>query len=365
MKALFFLLAALPGLLPTTDDLPDSVCVDGQAMHVQGIALDREAGRMYFSFTSRFVKTDLEGNILGSIDRIQGHLGALAFHPEDRKVYASLECKDDEIGAGIARTLQVEKVSRSGSTFYVAVIDVDRLDRIGMDPEGDDIFRTACIHEACDDYQASVRCGGDVLEHRFGCSGIDGVALAPAPGKKGGPLRLWVAYGIYSDIRRTDNDHQVLLCYDVEAVKAHARPVTFGTLHRDGPAKPAAKYFVYTGNTSYGVQNLAYDPATDALYMAVYRGKKGWFPNYDLFAVPLAQKPSKGRLQGVPYVDAAWQLRPVGTGWYFRWGSTGLCPVGDGRWYISENGRDPVTRTHSCKARRYRWTGNFSQPFVL
>ena len=62
-------------------DLPREVYVGQQAQHVQGIAYDEEKNCMYMSFTSRFVKVDMQGNILGSIDRIQGHLGAMTFDP--------------------------------------------------------------------------------------------------------------------------------------------------------------------------------------------------------------------------------------------------------------------------------------------
>ena len=71
-------------------DLPDTVYVGVKDGHVQGIALDRAKGCMYFSFTSSFIKTDLQGNILGTINRIQGHLGAMTLGPDGR-VYASLE----------------------------------------------------------------------------------------------------------------------------------------------------------------------------------------------------------------------------------------------------------------------------------
>ena len=64
----------------------ESVFVDGQQQHVQGIAYDEEKDCMYMSFTSRFVKVDMQGNILASIDRIQGHLGAMTFNPQNRKV---------------------------------------------------------------------------------------------------------------------------------------------------------------------------------------------------------------------------------------------------------------------------------------
>ena len=36
------------------------VYVEGGRHHVQGIAYDREAGRMYFSFTTSFVVTDMD-----------------------------------------------------------------------------------------------------------------------------------------------------------------------------------------------------------------------------------------------------------------------------------------------------------------
>ena len=122
--------------------LPSAVRAEGANHHVQGIAIDREAGRMYFSFTTSFVKTDLQGRVLGSIDKIQGHLGAITFNPQDRKVYASLECKDDVIGRGLS------DFAAGQSMFYIAIIDVDALDRVGVHSEGTDIFKVVCIREA-------------------------------------------------------------------------------------------------------------------------------------------------------------------------------------------------------------------------
>lgn len=353
--------------------LPDSVFVGGQMMHVQGLALDKEKECMYFSFTSRFIKTDLQGKILASIDRIQGHLGAMTFNPEDRKVYASLECKDDEIGSEISRKLAVEAVRKGESVFYLAIIDVDKLNEIGVNPESNDVLKTVCIKEACKDYADTVIVDGKALPHRFGCSGIDGVAIAPKPGKRRGKKYVYVGYGVYSDLTRDDNNHQVLLRYDLGCLSRHARAVEFGTLHKEGPSSPADKYFIYTGNTNYGVQNMAYDGHTGSLFMAVYKGKKKEFPNYNLFTADLSLKPVSAKLSGVPYVGKQKILRlkeegakDEGTGirgWRFKWGSTGICPVGDGLWYISENAKNPVTKEQECTARLYRWTGKESRPF--
>lgn len=362
-------------------DLPREVYVGQQAQHVQGIAYDEEKNCMYMSFTSRFVKVDMQGNILGSIDRIQGHLGAMTFDPVGRKVYASLECKDDQIGQGIARKLGVDVVTES--VFYIAIIDVDKLTTLGADPETGDVLKTVCVKEACADYAAKVNVADTTLDHRFACSGIDGVTIAPAIGAKNKSLSsarklyLYVAYGVYGDVNRNDNDHQVILQYDLKSLSRNARNVVFGTVHTDGPAKPLNKYFIYTGNTNWGVQNLAYDENTGDFFMAVYKGKKPQYPNYDLYAFSIDQKPSKAALEGVPYwkkkerqlkLDDSMGQCDEATGihgWRFKWGSTGLFPMGNGYWYISENKKDKETGTHSCTARLYRWTGDAKSPFAI
>ena len=69
--------------------------------HIQGIAVDLEKGFIYYSFTTLFVKSDLEGNIKGTVKGLTGHLGCISFNNEDGKVYGSLEYKHDSIGSGI------------------------------------------------------------------------------------------------------------------------------------------------------------------------------------------------------------------------------------------------------------------------
>ncbi len=371
--------AQLPTDLPMVLDLSSGVNT-----HVQGIAVNREKGEMYYSFTTRFIRTDLRGRVLGTIDRIQGHLGAMTFNPSDGCVYASLECKNDEIGASIAKKLGVPMWE--GSYFYVAIIDVAKVDQIGMNPENDPVFRTVCIKPAIDDNEASVQLPDGVREHRFGCSGIDGVTIGPAPAgiyRTGAlvsrvldsPDYLYVAYGIYGDADRTDNDYQVLLCYPLEEVKGFAQTVSFGTMHTSGPKQPWRKYFVRTGNTTYGVQNLAYDPFTGYLLMAVYRGKKPQYPNYSLYAVDLAKPSFRARLEGVPYRSckqlqlslAADGLQHEASGirgWNVRWGSTGLFPLGGGYYLFSESYKGLETGIEGCRTHLMRWTGDPAHPFA-
>ena len=154
----------------------------------------------------------------------------------------------------------------------IACVRGDRIDRIGMNAEKDDVMKTVYIKEAVDDYYAKVSNNGQELEHRFGCSGIDGVTFAPAFGQsRDGKKYLYVAYGIYGDTLRTDNDYQVILAYDTRDWKRYEQPLTQENLHKSGPEKPLHKYFLYTGNTSWGIQNLAYDKASGNMHAAVYK----------------------------------------------------------------------------------------------
>lgn len=247
------LLAACPsgnpnGKMPVdVSKLPRQIYSGEQGpFHVQGIAVDLDRGYMYFSFTTTLLKTDMQGNLLGSVEGMTGHLGCMTLNPDDGRLYASIEYKHDAIGKGILNKLEgVRNDEQTG--FYVAVFDVDRIDRIGMNAEKDDVMKTVYIKEAVDDYYAKVSNNGQELEHRFGCSGIDGVTFAPAFGQsRDGKKYLYVAYGIYGDTLRTDNDYQVILAYDTRDWKQYEQPLTQENLHKSGPEKPLHKYFLYT-----------------------------------------------------------------------------------------------------------------------
>lgn len=357
-KSLLLLLAIVAGLscFAQSASRIKEVFVEGGGHHVQGIVCDEDAGRMYFSFTTSFVVTDMTGKVLASVDRIQGHLGAMTFDRKSRKVYASLECKDDVIGQGLS------DFAKGKSMFYIAVIDVDKVKYVGMDSEDNEAFKIVCVKDATKDYRAKMK-GPDKteFEHRYGCSGIDGVSIAPKIGKKRGKNYLYVAYGIYKDDDRQDNDCQVLLRYKMKKLDRFAGKVKFGEFYDRGPAKPLDKYFIYTGNTNWGVQNMAYDPSLKKMFLFVYKGSKPAFPNYDTFIFDIATKPVKKLVDGVWYDKSKHPMigspeKPVG-GVRFKYGSTGVSPLGDGLFYISENGRNPETGLQNCRARLYKWDG--------
>ena len=361
---------------PDLRNLPREIRSGEQGpFHVQGIAVDLERGYIYFSFTTKLLKMDFEGNLIGSVDGMTGHLGCLTMNPADGRVYGSLEYKDDAIGKGIRRTLDAGQVApedeKDRTGFYVAIFDVDRITRPDMDAEKDRVMTTVYIKEAVDDYFAMAENGGRTVEHRFGCSGIDGVTFAPRFGAKEGGDYLYVAYGVYGDTLRTDNDYQVLLAYDTKGWKRFEQPLSQGSLHKSGPAAPDHKYFVRTGNTSWGIQNLAYDPASGNCYAAVYKGKKSQYPNYSLFVIDGGKPARRELLQGfdTPTEGEVLSLVPAGKsaggiyGWDFKWGTTGLCPLGGGYFYFSQNARSKETKQQSSTVRLYRWTGDADAPF--
>lgn len=359
LMACALLAVAPPAISATLADLPlkqnGGTWASG---HVQGIAVDVKGGYVYYSFTNLLAKYDLKGNLVGTLVGWTGHLGDLDFNPADGKVYGSLEYKKDK-------------------AFYIAVIDVARLDRVGVEAGASEIFRTVYLPEVAKDYAADMdgdgQFDGDVgktADHRYGCSGIDGVSFGPAFGKTDGPRYLTVAYGIYGNTERTDNDHQVLLQYDVADWARYASPLTEAAPHHNGPDTPAAKVFVRTGNTSYGVQNLAYDEALKRWLMGVYLGKKTSFPNYGLFAVEAREKPVTGDLIGAPgekgqllaladdgLKDPATRIR----GWNQK-ADVGLQPVGNGLAYLAVNTKLDGKQTADLTL--MRWTGDAAAPYA-
>ena len=348
--------AALPPLTQNGGTWPTS--------HVQGIAVDVRGGYIYYSFTTLLAKYDFSGRLIGTLVGWTGHLGDLDFNPGDGRVYGSLEYKKDR-------------------SFYIAVVDVSRLNQIGVDAAQSDIFRTIYLPEVTRDYAADMNgdgvFDGDVgktPDHRYGCSGIDGVSFGPAFGRTDGPRLLTVAYGIYANTERTDNDHQVLLQYDIAGWARYERPLTEAAPHHSGPADVHGKYFVYTGNTTYGVQNLAYADVRQRWFMGVYKGTKPAFPNYLLFAVDARTQPKLGDLIGVPgsggrgteqgrllalaadgLEDAATGIR----GWNQK-ADVGIQPIGNGLFYLCVN--SGPRRQQTADLTLHRWTGVPTTPFA-
>ena len=220
MKRYFLtsLVVLLLGITSNVSAQTTSVLIEGfpltipsgpfKAGHIQGMAIDKDKRIVYCSYTTMLVKMDFEGNVLATVTGLLGHLGDLDFHEADGRVYGSLEYKNDAIGKGI---MKMEKSSRKlDNAFYIAIFDVDKMNRVGMDAEKDGIMTTVYLPTVLEDYLAKVEVEGKVYEHRLGCSGIDGVSFGPQLGRTRGKEYLTVGYGIYSDPSRSDNDYSAV-----------------------------------------------------------------------------------------------------------------------------------------------------------
>lgn len=379
MKRLFviiLLLAAGIGMLTAQtpiEQLPKQICSgEWKAGHVQGLAVDTKREYIYFSFTTMLVKMDMQGNVVGTVTGLLGHLGCIEFNDADGRIYGSLEYKDDSIGRGI---LKQEKSNKKFDTaFYVAIFDVDKITRQGMSAEKDGIMTTVYLPTVVEDFKAKVECGGKTLEHRFGCSGFDGITFGPKFGKSDGKYYLTIAYGIYGDANRSDNDHQVLLQYDASNWTKYEQPLSQDNMHQLGPKKPAGRYFVYTGNRNWGVQNMEYDKSRNFWFLATYETKKSDFAGFSLMTIDGNIAPKKQTLKGVDYCKSGNLLTLSGRGmtdanhhsirgWHFDKSSTGIHALGDNYFYISHRKRNKPYQ--SCTATLYKFVGRESYPFDL
>jgi hypothetical protein len=145
-------------------------------------------------------------------------------------------------------------------------------------------------------------------------------------------------------------------------------------MHRQGPKKPHGKYFVFTGNTSWGVQNLEYDSSLNRWFLACYPGKKTTYSNYTLFCVDGAKEAVNKPLQGVEYQKkgAVLSLAEQGVvdpknsavrGWYNHLGVYGTHALGNGYFYLVSAGKDEKGRSATIHLARF--TGNDDAPFEL
>ncbi len=312
--------------------------------HCQGIAVDKAGGVVYYSFTTKLVKTDFSGRLLGTVEGLIGHLGCIDFCETDGRVYGSLEFKNDAIGRGILRRLG--KSETPPDAFYCAIFDGDAITRPGMDAERDGVMRAVFLPDVAEAYAAEVQTKNGTVPHRWGCSGIDGTGWGRLPGEAA--QTLVIAAGVYADLTRDDNDYQVLFCYRnaLSWWDTRAKPLNQAAMHRSG-ARADGTLFLFTGNTEYGVQNLEYDAFTGDWYLAVYPGHKPQFPDYSLYVMdgshPAAPGVHTGTGERITEVFLKGSALPHGiAGSRYPYGATGMYAFGDGRWYVSVDGNDPA-----------------------
>lgn len=337
--------------------------------HVQGIAIDTEKGHVYYCFTTVLVKTDFSGTVLGTVGHLAGHMGCITMDPQRRRLYGSLELKHDMIGRGVIEQNGNWNPSDEDS-FYLVAFDIDRIDRPGMNAETDGVMQAVYLSDVVHDYsEPDERCG---LEHRYGCSGIDGIGLGPVFGAPADSRqKIMIAYGIYGQPDRTGNDHQVILQFDPDVVDRYGQTLRQETPHHSGPAHSESRFFLYTGNTTFGVQNLEYDPFTRRWLAAVYEGKKAEYPNYPMFFIDGTVPPHEGELfgrngeHGLLLTLARGSESAGGiTGCRFPLGQTGVWARGDGSFWFSTPKHDRGSGLYSATLTGYRFDPSAPDLFV-
>ncbi len=338
--------------------------------HAQGIAVDAQRGYVYYSFTTMLLKTDLSGKLIGTVGGLAGHLGCITLCPEDGSVYGSLEIKHDCIGVHI-----IERIGRDPTVedaFYLVRFDTSKIDRPGLDAERDGIMCAMYLRDVVRDYTENDEVSG--CAHRYGCSGIDGLGYGPIPGVTDSAKKLMVCYGVYGDTERADNDYQVISQYDPADFARYALPLCQTTPHHSGPERYEERYFFYTGNTFFGVQNLEYDPAVGDWLMAVYIGKKNDFKNAPFFRIdghmPATLEELRGRKgeRGAVLHHCNDRIAPDQNGivgYDFAYGQTGIAAVGDGSVYFSHDGENRAEKSFFTRVMRYRRGRENEELFVL
>lgn len=324
--------------------------------HCQGMAIDIYKGFVYYSYTNTFVKCDLEGNVVGSITGIKGHLGDACLNESDGKVYASYNPPGKK-------------------ALYTAIIDVDNLNKVGLKAVECGLIRTVHLKEVFKDFSATVKIKETQFKRKYGVSGTDGVAFGPSFSTGKGNY-LTVACGLTPQTNRSDNNYQILIQYNVKNWWDHySRPLSFTEFHHSGPDRHNGKFFIYTGNTNYGVQTMTYCKDLNLWFLNVYPTTKNTFKKYNMYIVDGDVRPWKEILKGQPerndeqYVLALYQDgekdKKTGIyGWYASLGNKGMTYISDGLFYIIH---PFVTwyKRQTAVAYLYVWDPDDSDPFTL
>lgn len=287
----------------------DTIDLCGGNSHLQGICVDDKMEYMYFSYTSALAKVDMKtGKVVGSVGGFgQGsfgtaggaHLGCLAYY--DGKIYGSLEYKEP------------------GKKFFVAVFDENAITSVGMDVKQMETgVNGILLYEPTSDFRNPLNdtvSGSDGFAvneenagHKYACSGIDGVTFGTMPGDTSGKIYMFVAYGVYGGSNwsnRYDNNYNVLQVYDPEQFNGPEDTVLRRFTYERGLANTYEEseilraddtLYVWTGNTSYGAQNIEYDRDTKDIVLYTYGNTKGW-PGKTMYVVDGSKTPVEKEIE--------------------------------------------------------------------
>ena len=166
----------------------------------------------------------------------------------------------------------------------------------------------------------------------------------------------------------------MILQYDRSVITEYALPLDQSAPHHSGPKTAEARYFFFTGNTRYGIQNLEYDAYRRRWLVAVYPGKKERFSNYPLYCIDGSVAPVMQTLLGragekglvLSHTEGGIQDKnPSVRGYRFSHGDTGMVSFGDGLYYFSHHGSNREEKSYWSTLTLYRAGEDGSdEPFV-
>lgn len=85
------------------------------AEHVQGAETDRYGDYFYYSFADRLIKQSADGEVVGTVTGITGHMGDAAYNRADDKLYVSYTRKDG-----------------GDKLCYMLIFDCEKIDKLNM-----------------------------------------------------------------------------------------------------------------------------------------------------------------------------------------------------------------------------------------
>ncbi len=330
----------------------------GAGNHVQGIDADTKGEYIYYSFTDRIIKQDINGNIVGSVVGFDkygagAHLGDIAFNDSDGMLYCSLT-------KNIFYGLPDEKLMLQPNC-YVVIVDVNKINEMEMSPEkvSQMVYIGAPIVELA--AQDGVGEYGDItqLGGKYGVlNTIDSMTFGPMFGEPDGKTYLTLGLGMVANSaqfkddtypegvyarQRTDNDYIVLVQYDV--TKWDEYKTVFGNFGTEGPNAFDNIYFYYMGYHDYGIQNLMYDEFLKAYFLTGYgltnEPGQTQFPGYTFFVLDAKRQAEEKELIGnnekglTVYEKCGIIDGSTGICGYNFDASVGLLSFGDGNYFVA------------------------------
>ncbi len=346
------------------EDMPNHVYSgEHDVYHVQGITMDRGKGHIYYTFTNTLVKTDLEGNVLGTVKGYPGHMGDCTFNEQDGKLYATLQLSTGEYDW------------YGENKYYVAIVDVEKITQVDTPYDTEGLMKVVNMSDIFGYSQETLSTG---FTGRYGITGLDGCQIGPKFGTSTGMNYLTVAAGVADTCvggvnARTDNDYQIIFQYDITTWwDSLAKP-----LDVDEPPNQTVKadgeYFLLTGNGSYGIQDVCYDEYTKQWYFITYGITNADFYAYMYcFVVAADAAPVVGEIKGQPTAMQGNILQTVQKGtkhevkngvhagsviysYDFYEACTGLVGIGDGYFYVAIACDSSITKQY-CDVYKYQWT---------